>query len=32
MKEWSILIDHVKCITHDELEAFQKLNIDTLNY
>ena len=24
--------DHVKYITHDESEAFHKLNIDTLNY
>ena len=32
IEEWSILSDHVKYITHDESEAFQKLNIDSLNY
>ena len=26
------MTDHVKYITHDESEAFHKLNIDTLNY
>ena len=32
IEEWSILSDHVKYIMHDESEAFQKLNIDSLNY
>ena len=32
IEEWSILSDHVKCITHEESEAFHKLNIDTLSY
>ena len=32
IEEWSILSDHVKYVTHDESEAFHKLNIDTLNY
>ena len=32
IEEWSILSDHVTYITHDESEAFHKLNIDTLNY
>ena len=32
IEERSILSDHVKYIMHDESEAFQKLNIDSLNY
>ena len=32
IEEWSILSHHVKYITHDESEAFHKLNIDSLNY
>ena len=32
MEEWSILSDHVKYVTHDESEAFQKLSIDLMNY
>ena len=32
IEEWSILSDHVKYIMHDESEASQKLNIDSLNY
>ena len=32
IEEWSILSDHVKYMTHDESEAFHKLNIDSLNY
>ena len=32
MEEWSILSDHVKYVMHDESEAFQKLNIDLMNY
>ena len=32
MEEWSILNDHVKYVMHDESEAFQKLNIDLMNY
>ena len=32
IEEWSILSAHVKYITHDESEAFHKLNIDSLNY
>ena len=32
IEDWSILSDHVKYITHDESEAFHKLNIDTLFY
>ena len=31
IEEWSILSDHVKYITHDDSEAFHKLN-DTLYY
>ena len=32
MKEWSILSDHVKCITSDKHETFNYLSIDQLNY
>ena len=32
MEEWSILSDHVKYVTHDESDAFHKLNIDLMNY
>ena len=32
MKEWSILSDHVKYITSDGSETFNKLSIDQLNY
>ena len=32
MEEWSILSNHVKYVMHDESEAFQKLNIDLMNY
>ena len=32
MEEWSILSEHVRYITHDESEAFHRLNIDSLNY
>ena len=32
MKEWSILSDHVKCITSDGSETFNNLSIDQLNY
>ena len=32
MEEWSILSDHVKYIMHGKSEAFQKFNIDSLNY
>ena len=32
MKEWSILSDHVKYVTHGKSEAFQKLSIDSMNY
>ena len=32
MKEWSILIDHVKYITSDKQETFNNLSIDQLNY
>ena len=32
MEEWSILSNHVKYVTHDESEAFQKLNINLMNY
>ena len=32
IEEWSILSDHDKYIMHDESEALQRLNIDSLNY
>ena len=32
MKEWSILCDHVRYVTHDKSEAFQRLSIDSMNY
>ena len=32
MKEWSILSDHVKCITSDKSETFNNLSIDQLSY
>ena len=32
MKEWSILSDHVKCVTSDKSETFNNLIIDQLNY
>ena len=32
MKEWSILSDHVKCVTLDGSEFFHYLNIDQMNY
>ena len=32
MEEWSILSDHVKYVTHGKSEAFQELNIDSMNY
>ena len=32
VEEWSILSDHVKYVMHGESEAFQKLNIDLMNY
>ena len=32
MKEWSILSYHVKYVTSDGSEIFQKLNIDEMNY
>ena len=32
MKEWSILSDHVKCITSDRTKTFNNFSIDQLNY
>ena len=32
MEEWSILSDHVKYVTHDKSETFQKLSINSMNY
>ena len=32
MKEWSILSDHVKYVTHGKSETFQKLSINSMNY
>ena len=32
MEEWSILSDHIKYVTHDKSEAFQKLSINSMNY
>ena len=32
MKEWSILSDHVKCITSDGSRSFNNLSIDQMNY
>ena len=32
MKEWSISSDHVKYVTSDGSEIFDKLNIDQMNY
>ena len=32
MKEWSILSDHVKCITFDRSKTLNNLSIDQLNY
>ena len=32
MKIWSILSDHVKCITPDRAKTFNNLSIDQLNY
>ena len=32
MREWSILSDHVKCITSDRSETFNNLSIEQLNY
>ena len=32
MKEWSLLSDHVKYVTHHKSEVFQKLSINSMNY
>ena len=32
IKEWSILSDHVKCMTSDGSETFNSSSIDRLNY
>ena len=32
MKEWSILSNYVRNVTHGRSEAFQKLSIDSMNY
>ena len=33
MEDWSILIDHVKYVKHDDrLETFHKLNVNMLSY
>ena len=32
MKEWSILSDHIRCITSDRSKTFNNLSIDKLNY
>ena len=32
MKEWSKLSDHVKYVTSDGSETFDKLNVDQMNY
>ena len=32
MKEWSILSDHFKYVTHGKSETFQKLSINSMNY
>ena len=32
MEEWSILIDHVKYVQHDESDMLHNLNFDPVNY
>ena len=32
MEEWSILSNHVKYVMYDESDAFQKFNINLMNY